>query len=151
MRAWLLPLLLLLAACDPGGKPGNSLRLDELQGQWVVINYWAVWCKPCAQEIPELNTLAELPGVTVLGVNFDGAGGEELEQQLRQLDIRFPTLEVDPAVELGVARPVVLPTSLVIDPSGKLRETLVGPQTLQSLAAATGQAQKKPAQKGPAQ
>ena len=151
MKPWLLSILLLVAACSPAGAPHSNLRLDELRGQWVVINYWAIWCKPCAQEIPELNTLAESPGVTVLGVNFDGAGGEELEQQLRQLDIRFPTLEVDPAAELGVARPVVLPTSLVIDPSGKLRETLVGPQTLQSLAAATGQAQKKPAPKGPAQ
>lgn len=137
MRAWLLPLLLLLAACGPAGSPGNSLRLEELQGQWVVINYWAIWCKPCAEEIPELNALDKLPGVTVLGVNFDGAGGAELAQQLQQLAIAFPTLDVDPAVQLGLVRPAVLPTTLVIDPSGALRETLVGPQTLQSLTAAT--------------
>jgi thiol-disulfide isomerase/thioredoxin len=139
MRAWLLSMLLLLAACSPAGSPPNNLRLDELRGQWVVINYWAIWCKPCAQEIPELNALAELPGVTVLGVNFDAASGAELEQQLGKLNIHFPTLEVDPAAQLGVSRPAVLPTSIIIDPEGQLRETLVGPQTLQSLAAATGQ------------
>ncbi len=108
-----------------------------MQGQWVVINYWAIWCKPCAEEIPELNALDELPGVTVLGVNFDGASGAELAQQLQQLAIRFPTLDADPAAQLGLARPVVLPTTLVLDPSGKLRDTLVGPQTLQSLRLAT--------------
>jgi len=136
MRAWLLSLLL-LTACAPSAPPGKSLQLDELQGQWVVVNYWAIWCKPCAQEVPELNALDELPGVTVLGVNFDGASGAELAQQLQQLAIRFPTLEADPAAQLGLARPSVLPTTLVLDPSGKLRETLVGPQTLQSLRMAT--------------
>jgi thiol-disulfide isomerase/thioredoxin len=136
MRSWLL-WILLLTACAPAAPPGNSLQLDELQGQWVVINYWAVWCKPCAQEVPELNALDELPGVTVLGVNFDGASGAELAQQLQQLAIRFPTLDADPAAQLGLARPSVLPTTLVLDPSGKLRETLVGPQTLQSLRMAT--------------
>jgi thiol-disulfide isomerase/thioredoxin len=139
MKPWLLSILLLVAACSPAGAPHSNLRLDELRGQWVVINYWAIWCKPCAQEIPELNALAELPGVTVLGVNFDSASGAELEQQLNKLNINFPTLEVDPTAQLGVSRPVVLPTSIVIDPAGQLRETLVGPQTLQSLAAATGQ------------
>ena len=136
MRAWLLSLLL-LTACAPSAPPGNSLQLDALQGQWVVVNYWAIWCKPCAQEVPELNALDELPGVTVLGVNFDGASGAELAQQLQQLAIRFPTLEADPAAQLGLAPPSVLPTTLVLDPSGKLRETLVGPQTLQSLRMVT--------------
>jgi len=136
MRSWLL-WILLLTACAPAAPPGNSLQLDELQGQWVVVNYWAVWCKPCAQEVPELNALDELPGVTVLGVNFDGASGAELAQQLQQLAIRFPTLDADPAAQLGLARPSVLPTTLVLDPGGKLRETLVGPQTLQSLRMAT--------------
>lgn len=140
MKPWLvLAVSLALGACGRSGAPVAGLDLDEYRGQWLVINYWAVWCKPCIEEIPELNALAGLPQVTVLGVNFDGVGGEELEQQLRQLAIAFPTLDRDPAAQLGVPRPTVLPTTLVIDPNGQLRDTLVGPQTLQSLAAATGQ------------
>ena len=140
MRAWYFPIiLLLLVACSPAEKPESTLQLDKLRGQWVVINYWAIWCKPCIQEIPELNKLAELPQVTVLGVNYDGLSGDELEQQLQKLGVAFPTLASDPAAQLGVARPVVLPTSLVLDPEGQLRDTLVGPQTLETLAAATGQ------------
>jgi thiol-disulfide isomerase/thioredoxin len=135
----LLPLL--LSACGgPEGKV-NSLRLDQLRGQWVVINYWAKWCKPCIKEIPELNSLdQDYPEVTVLGVNYDNASGEELQAQLRQLDVQFTTLAEDPAAQLGVPRPVVLPTTLVLGPDGALRDTLVGPQTLESLARATGQA-----------
>ena len=140
MRAWYFPLMLLaLAACSPAEKPSSTLQLDELQGQWVVINYWAIWCKPCIQEIPELNKLAELPQVTVLGVNYDGISGEELDQQLEKLGVAFRTLETDPAAQLGMARPVVLPTTLVLDPQGQLSETLVGPQTLETLATATRQ------------
>ena len=140
MRARYFPLLLMvLAACSPAEKPENTLQLDELRGQWVVINYWAIWCKPCIQEIPELNKLAELPQVTVLGVNYDGISGEELDQQLQKLGVTFPTLKTDPATQLGLARPVVLPTSLVLDPQGQLSDTLVGPQTLETLATATGQ------------
>jgi thiol-disulfide isomerase/thioredoxin len=134
-----LLLLATLAACSPPAPPGE-LRLDQFRGQWVVINYWATWCKPCIKEIPELNALDEFPQVAVLGVNYDGASGEELQQQLLELGITFPTLDADPAAQLGVARPLVLPTTLVLDPTGQLHATLVGPQTLESLAAATGQA-----------
>lgn len=140
MKAWYFLLLLpALFSCSPAEKPGNTLQLEELRGQWIVINYWAIWCKPCIQEIPELNKLAELPQVTVLGVNYDGISGEELDQQLQQLGVAFPSLSTDPAAQLGVPRPVVLPTSLVLDPEGKLRQTLVGPQTLETLATATNQ------------
>jgi thiol-disulfide isomerase/thioredoxin len=147
MRASLPILLaLLLVACSPAGKPrGDGLQLDELRGQWVLINYWATWCKPCIQEIPELNALAQqYPGVTVLGVNFDGTRGEELARQVSELGIEFPILEQDPAAALGTNRPSVLPTTLVLGPDGELRATLIGPQTLESLALASGQ--KKPAQ-----
>ena len=140
MRPWLaLAVALALSACGPGRAPDRGLQLEQLRGQWVVINYWAIWCKPCIQEIPELNALNELPGVTVLGVNYDGDAAEILEQQMQQLGIAFEVLATDPASQLGTTRPMVLPTTLIIDPAGELRDTLVGPQTLESLAQATGQ------------
>jgi len=131
-------LALLLGACSGGSAPPERLQLEQYAGRWVVINYWATWCKPCIQEIPELNALdKQYPQVTVLGVNYDGASGEELARQAQDLGIDFTMLSTDPATALGVPRPVVLPTTLIIDPGGVLRQTLVGPQTLQSLAALT--------------
>jgi len=140
MKLWLAMFTLVLAGCGSKGPADGNLQLDTLRGQWVVINYWAIWCKPCIQEIPELNHLDKLQGVSVLGVNYDGVAGEELRQQVDKLGISFPVLTTDPATQLGIERPVVLPTTLILDPEGQLRETLVGPQTLQSLSAATGQA-----------
>jgi thiol-disulfide isomerase/thioredoxin len=131
-------LVLFLAAC--GGKSATSGQpsLASVQGHWAVINYWAEWCKPCIKEIPELNLLAqEYPKIKVLGVNFDGASGDELERQVEQLGISFPTLATDPSAELGTSRPMVLPTTLILAPDGTLKDTLVGPQTLESLLAAS--------------
>jgi thiol-disulfide isomerase/thioredoxin len=140
-----LALLLALAGCGGGGGTADPVDLDQLRGQWVVINYWAQWCKPCIREIPELNHLdRQYRHVTVLGVNYDGATGRELELQLEKLGIEFATLPGDPARQLGVPRPVVLPTTLILDQQGQLHATLVGPQTLESLAQATGQAPVMP-------
>ncbi len=135
MKALLYPLLVLaLAAC---GATTDSTRLADLRGRWAVVNYWAEWCTPCIAEIPELNALATAyPELAVAGVNFDGATGDELAQQLAKLGVAFPTLAQDPSPALGIARPAVLPTTLIIDPEGRLVETLIGPQTLDSLTEA---------------
>ncbi len=139
-RLLCLALACCLTACAPEPGNGGSLQLEQLRGRWVVVNYWAQWCKPCIREIPELNALNEAyPEVAVFGVNFDGADGEELARQVAQLGVAFPTLVTDPAAQLGLPRPVVLPTTLVLDPTGRLTDTLVGPQTLESLALATRQ------------
>ncbi len=68
---------LLLAGCaDDWGvdQHGRKVPAEQLDGQWLVINYWAEWCGPCRTEIPELNRLeAEL----------GGNGGEGARGQLR--------------------------------------------------------------------
>jgi len=133
-------LALLLCACDSDSGNPESISLQDARGQWLVINYWAQWCKPCIKEIPELNRLAqEYPQISVMGVNYDGASGEQLQQQIKKLGIAFANLDTDPAPELGLPRPMVLPTTLILTPQGEHSATLVGPQTTESLLRATGQ------------
>lgn len=143
MRPLLLTALavMILTACDPGSPSGGSgFSLANYSGRWLVVNYWAEWCKPCIKEIPELNALdARYPQVAVVGVNFDGETGEVLARQIDQLGIEFPVLEEEPSAVLGVSLPSVLPATFIFDPDGNLAHSLVGPQTLESLAAATGQ------------
>lgn len=125
-----------LGACD-GLDSHNPDSLDST-GSWTFVNYWAKWCKPCIKEIPELNLLHKQDGVRVLGVNYDGARGEELQSQLDSLNVQFPTLDADPAARYSIDRPGVLPTTLVINPEGDLTAVLVGPQTAESLLAVAG-------------
>ena len=53
-----------LWGCESDPLPGN--------GQWRIINYWAIWCAPCREEIPELNELDRSTELVVLAVNYDG-------------------------------------------------------------------------------
>lgn len=117
---------------------GESLDWDDLRGQWVLVNYWAEWCKPCLEEIPELNRMNESRDVTVLGVNFDGIRGQELVDLGDTMGIEFTMLAEDPGGDFGWKTPVALPATFVIDPDGELRETRFGPQTEEQLKELTG-------------
>lgn len=148
----LLPLLLLtalLAGCPAEPEPsaprlqladGHEQTLADLNGRWLVINYWAIWCKPCIHEIPEFNRLAreQAAQVAVFGIDFDGAEGAVLEARRQQLGIEFPLLGADPAAGLGHPRPNVLPTTVIYNPEGRLHTTLIGPQDYNGLLAAIG-------------
>ena len=141
-------LLLLLAACSgPPQDPAGETAFAELaaDGRWTIINYWAIWCAPCREEIPELNEFAaeHADKVIVYGVNYDNVSGEDLLVQATELAIEFPLLATDPASQLEYARPTVLPTTIVINPEGEVWARLLGPQTVDDLVAAMG----APAQK----
>ncbi|MFT4517870.1 MAG: thiol-disulfide isomerase/thioredoxin [Halioglobus sp.] len=142
MKALLIICLSLgLLACNTAEKPPSGINIKQFQGQWLVINYWAQWCKPCIEEIPELNALDQkFEQITVLGVNYDGVSGEELATQAQKLGLKFASLEEDPSAQLGVPRPIVLPSTLIVNPDGEVVATLLGPQTLESLSEAAGQA-----------
>lgn len=132
---------LILAACteDVGvDQHGRKVAAERLDGQWLVINYWAEWCGPCRTEIPELNALArqhEAQAVTVLGVNFDGLQGEALNRAVQALGIEFTVLEQDPAARYELPRNEVLPVTYIVDNQGRMRERLLGEQSAVGLNA----------------
>lgn len=106
----------------------------ETAGKTLLVNYWAEWCKPCREEIPELNQLAsDSEKLQVLGVNYDRLPAETVAAQAQKMGIRFPVLAADPADRWGWQRPQVLPTTFVLAADGRLIATLVGPQTVESL------------------
>jgi thiol-disulfide isomerase/thioredoxin len=126
--------LIILGACTDD----SSVSISQFRGQWVFVNYWAEWCKPCIKEIPELNQLhLGHDNIVVLGVNFDGETGELLKAQEQELGVAFPTLGTDPSAELGIDRPRALPTTVIINPRGEVLNVLIGPQTEESLLAHT--------------
>lgn len=136
----ILLLAVLLMACEQNQIATTDkevhFTLGAASGRWVIINYWAKWCAPCREEIPELNHFAEAfaDRVQVLGVNYDGLQGDALAADMTALDIRFPVLLADPHPALDIARPSALPATLLIAPDGKLKEVLLGPQTAAALA-----------------
>lgn len=133
-----LILPLLLAACgnkaDFSYNDGSDGRYADFAGQWLVINYWAEWCKPCREEIPELNAFATAnPQIKVIGVNYDIMPVEQEQTIIKAFDIRFPVARAVLHEHYGFALPTSLPTTVVISPEGKVYTTLLGPQTVESL------------------
>ena len=117
---------------------GTAVNWDDFRGRWVLVNYWAEWCKPCLEEIPELNELDKAPDISVLGVNFDGVTGTALEQLGEEMGIEFLMLGQDPGPEFGWKMPVGLPATFIVDPSGNLVETRFGPQTEEDIRTLIG-------------
>ena len=145
MRIILIAVLaVFLMSCGKQAPPvslelldGNVLHQESWKGKWVYINYWAEWCKPCAEEVPELNQFAATrQDVLVLGVNFDKPKVSDLLRQTNGFRIEYPvvTNDIQPAFPHDL--PKGLPSTIVINPDGKIVDTLQGPQTQATLAQA---------------
>ena len=141
-RILILLIYLSLVSCDRSESDDAYLAQASnavLNGKWIVINYWATWCGPCREEIPELNRLSrEQPeSLKVFGVNFEPVSGDEMEKNIKEMGILFPVFPEDPYEQLGYERPLVLPTTIVISPDGSIHAELIGPQTRDSIIALT--------------
>ena len=134
----------MLISCSSDQSANNSFRLTndssvdiESPGKILVINYWATWCSPCREEIPELNELDHQLSnqLDVIGVNYDGVVGEQLLQEMQKLGIEFDNLYTDPRSIWSLEPVTVLPETLIINSRGELIHRLIGPQTKSSLEA----------------
>ncbi|MCK9504269.1 MAG: TlpA family protein disulfide reductase [Porticoccaceae bacterium] len=134
----LAPLALCAALVACGDKAPQGPLPENPENKVTFINYWAEWCRPCREEIPELNNFQQAHGdqVRVFGVNFDGAKDAELERQESLLGVAFATLAVDPGPSLGLPRPTGLPITIVLDREGRVVQQLEGEQTLETLEGA---------------
>lgn len=129
--------LLLLTGCGQEqwlDHQGKVFSRADMEGQWVVVNYWAEWCAPCLKELPEFNRLnRDHADVTVLGVNYDGISGEPLLELTEKMNVQFSVMGEDFVESMELERPEVLPTTYIFNPDGELTQRLPGPQTEQAL------------------
>jgi peroxiredoxin len=102
---------------------GRNVRLDELRGQVVLVNFWATWCGPCREEMPRLNALYEKyrkSGFVLLGVNIDDNPATAIATA-GKLAVSFPILlDTDKQVS-KLYKLTDMPSTALIDRDGRLR------------------------------
>ncbi|HLP97671.1 MAG TPA: TlpA disulfide reductase family protein [Sideroxyarcus sp.] len=101
---------------------GQAQRLSDYRGKWVLVNFWATWCPPCLEEIPDLVALHEAhkkADLVVIGVALDSSK-ESVVKFIARKSISYPIVFGDYELAQQVGEVEALPTSYLYDPAGKL-------------------------------
>ncbi len=109
---------------------GELVTLSELQGNVVLVNFWASWCPPCIAEMPDLQQVYAdyaSQGFVILGINAtDQDSAETALDFIEDHELTFPILfDVDGSVFSRYEVPA-LPTTYFIDRQGEIQEVVVG-------------------------
>ncbi|HKE56446.1 MAG TPA: cytochrome c biogenesis protein CcdA, partial [Pyrinomonadaceae bacterium] len=117
---------------------GKPFRLSELQGQVVLLNFWATYCIPCRDEIPALNSLQhdlQAQGLRVVGASLDDSaeGIKSYQQDVAKFDYEVLLGGSDAKVKFEQS---VLPTTYLIDRQGRIRQKIIGARDRASWEAA---------------
>ena len=116
------------------GEASRELRLSELRGQWVLLNFWATWCPPCRRELTHFQQRAadfERSGLTVLAVSVDDpASSDAVAMMTRDLGLRYPVLLADRQTAETYSilnerlfdrrRGLAIPTSFLLNREGRI-------------------------------
>jgi DsbE subfamily thiol:disulfide oxidoreductase len=104
-------------------RDGKNVRLSDLRGQVVLLNFWASWCGPCRQEMPILDDIHKQYsslGFSVLGVNLDAKSSKAINY-LKDTPVTFPVL-YDPKGDVsGTYGVQAMPSTVIIDKDGNVR------------------------------
>ena len=131
--AWLLLLVCGSVFAGPDfsvtDTAGKQHRLSDYRGKWVLVNYWATWCPPCLEEIPDLVALYDErhdKDLMVLGVATEYKSGKEVAEYVDDMLMSYPIVLGNESVMAQIGSAEVLPTTYIFDPHGELAATRHG-------------------------
>lgn len=102
---------------------GKNIKLSELRGQVILLNFWASWCGPCRQEMPLLEKLQQrysALGFTVLGVNVE-EDSSKAKSLLKDIPVSFPILYDTQNKVSKQYKVSAMPSTVMIDRNGNMR------------------------------
>jgi peroxiredoxin len=108
---------------------GDTVRLAELRGRVVLVNFWATWCPPCRLEMPGFQDVWEdyrERGVTILGLSVDRGLRSDVEDWVRQRGITYPIGFPTGSTVRAYGGAGVLPTSVLINREGRIVHRVEG-------------------------
>jgi len=111
---------------DVDGQPVNFSRF---KGKVVVLDFWATWCGPCRSEIPGYGKLQEKykdKGLVIIGVSLDQEGPAVVKKFIGDFHMTYQVVMGDAAVVGAFGGVDGIPTTFIIDRTGKIRDKKVG-------------------------
>jgi peroxiredoxin len=111
---------------DASGRP---VRLSEFRGKVVLLNFWATWCQPCRTEIPWFSEFQETyrdRDFVVLGVSLDEDGWKSVKPYMEENRMKYRVMIGNEDLALSYGGLDSLPTTLIIDRSGRIAVTHIG-------------------------
>jgi len=112
------------------GLDGHDLKLSDLKGKVVLLNFWATWCPPCREEVPSLVSLNKLmsgkESFQMVTVSIDEGGKQSIEEFFKATGVTLPVLlDTDRNVSMLYGTTGV-PETFVIDRKGVIVKKVVG-------------------------
>jgi peroxiredoxin len=114
---------------------GRTIQTSDFKGKVVIVNFWAAWCTPCAEEIPHFTALQQKygqQGVQVLGISIDDIDAE-LRSFYRMHSMNYPVIAGDQQVTDAFGGVPGLPTTYIVGRDSRIHARQVGPTDFQSL------------------
>jgi thiol-disulfide isomerase/thioredoxin len=104
------------------GIDGKIVSTADWKGKVVILNFWATWCPPCREEIPELVRLQEKykDKLLIVGASEDDDGPEKVEQFVQQHGMNYPVVMATKELVDNYGGVPALPTSFIINPQGRV-------------------------------
>ena len=117
---------------------GQTIKLSDLKGEFVVLNFWATWCVACSKEMPEFQkahqTLAD-KNIKIIGVNF-GEPKKRVDKFTQDYRLSFPMLLDGFGNTAEKYKVRSLPVTYIISPDGIIRDEIIGGGLTQEIIAA---------------
>lgn len=114
---------------------GATVDLQSYRGKWVVVNYWATWCPPCQEEIPELVLFHENhkdSDAVVVGISMEETPLAALSRFVEENMMSYPIIPMRRDMPM-IGNIPGLPTTYMIDPTGSIAAVKVGQVTTEML------------------
>ncbi len=108
---------------------GKSMRLSDLRGKAVLLNFWATWCTPCKIEMPwfvEMQKQYGAQGLQIVGVAMDDASKEDIAKFAKDMGVNYPILIGKEAVGDQYGGVPALPETFFIGRDGKIVDKILG-------------------------